>query len=86
MGFKYYWAITYCKLYIIYCKRVENINGPQTFMNYGLQILMGMQMFMNCRLQILMRLQTFMNYGLKILMGLQSIDGFGNLQIISSKY
>ena len=36
----------------------ENINDPQTFMNYGLQVLMGPQTDMNYDLQILIGLQT----------------------------
>ena len=46
-----------------------NINGLQTFMNYGLQTLMGPQSFMNYGLKILMGLQAFMIYGLQIVMG-----------------
>ena len=62
--------------------------GPQTFMIYGLQILMGLQTYElrapnvnGPQTFMTYGLQTFLGYGLKILMGLQAFMNHG-LQIL----
>ena len=64
--------------------------GPQTFMNCGLQILMGLQTFMNHSLQMLLGSQTCELWAKNIAtfheLWAANVIGYTNLLIVGRKY